>query len=166
MERSRTITWQDPMEGAQKAMQMSGIDYLQSMTDGQIPLPPLLFTLDFKPVGFEKGQAIFSFEPQEFHYNPIGSVHGGVISAILDSAMGCTIHSVLEAGTRYTTLELKVNFIKAITIKTGKLQAIGKIIHSGKSTALVEAQLIDANGTLYAHAVSTCMILKPTDNAK
>ena len=166
MERSKTITWQDPMVGAQKAMQMNGIDYLQAMTDGQIPLPPLLFTLDFKAVGFEKGQAIFSFEPQEFHYNPIGSVHGGVISAILDSAMGCTIHSVLEAGTGYTTLELKVNFIKAITIKTGKLQAIGKIIHSGKSTALVEAQLIDANGTLYAHAVSTCMILKPAGNAK
>jgi len=166
MERSKTITWQDPMVGAQKAMQMNGIDYLQAMTDGQIPLPPLLFTLDFKAVGFEKGQAIFSFEPQEFHYNPIGSVHGGVISAILDSAMGCTIHSVLEAGTGYTTLELKVNFIKAITIKTGKLQAIGKIIHNGKSTALVEAQLIDANGTLYAHAVSTCMILKPAGNAK
>jgi len=160
MERSRTITWKDPMEGAGKAMTMSGLDYLQAMTDGEIALPPLLHTLDFAAEHFEKGEAIFSFEPQEFHYNPIGSVHGGVISAILDSAMGCTLHSTLEVGVGYTTLELKVNFLKGVTIKTGKLQAVGKVIHAGRSTALVEAQLIDRNGTVYAHAVSTCMIIR------
>jgi uncharacterized protein (TIGR00369 family) len=160
MERTKTIHWQDPMEGAAKAMQMSGLEYLQAMGDGKIPFPPILHTLDFKVDSAEKGQAIFSFEPQEFHYNPIGAVHGGVISAILDSAMGCTLHSILPAGTGYTTLELKVNFLKAITIKTGVLRAIGKIINSGSRTALVEAQLLDSNNKLYAHAVSTCMILK------
>jgi len=160
MKRTRIISWEDPAEGAQKATLMSGLDYLQAMNDGTTSLPPLLFTLDFKAVSFESGQAIFSFEPQEFHYNPIGSVHGGVISAILDSAMSCSLHATLEKGIAYTTLELKVNFLKVITIKTGKIQAIGKVIYAGKSTALVEAQLIDANGTLYAHAVSTCMILR------
>ena len=158
--RERTFQWENPMEGAKQALQMDGLDYLQAMTDGKIPLPPLLHTLDFKTNHLEKGQVIFAFEPHEFHYNPIGSVHGGVISAILDSAMGCTLHSILEAGTGYTTLELKVNFLKAITIKTGELRAIGKIIHSGGRTALVEAQLIDKDNTIYAHGVSTCLILK------
>ncbi|HLP19602.1 MAG TPA: PaaI family thioesterase, partial [Chitinophagales bacterium] len=100
------------------------------------------------------------FTPQEFHYNPIGTVHGGVISAILDSAMGCSLHTLLEAGTGYTTLELKVNFIKAITIQTGPVRAIGKVINQGGRTALTEAKLVDANGKLLAHATSTCLILQ------
>ena len=159
MERTRTITWQDPTEGARKAMEISGMDYLAAMADGAIPMPPILHTLDFKANSFEKGQAIFAFVPQEFHYNPIGSVHGGVITAILDSAMGCSLQSLLPAGTGYTTLELKVNFLKAVTIGTGELSAVGKVIHHGSRTALVEAQLKDESGKIYAHAVSTCMIL-------
>ncbi|MDR3680181.1 MAG: PaaI family thioesterase [Flavipsychrobacter sp.] len=159
MERTRTFTWQDPMPGAAKAMHMSGLEYLNAMSEGKIGLPPLLYTMDFTVEHEERGQAIFSFRPQEFHYNPIGTVHGGVITAILDSAMGCSLHSTLPAGTGYTTLELKVNFLKAVTIKTGELKAIGKIIHAGSRTSLIEAQLIDKAGTVYAHAVSTCMIL-------
>ena len=159
-ERTRTFTWDDPMKGAMEATQMSGYDYLQAMGDGKIPLPPILHTLDFKVNHLEKGIVIFSFEPQEFHYNPIGSVHGGVITAILDSAMGCSLHSLLDAGVGYTTLELKVNFLKAVNIKTGLLKAVGKVINAGSRSALVEAQLIDESGKIYAHAVSTCMILK------
>ena len=159
-ERTRTFTWEDPMKGAMEATQMSGYDYLQAMGDGKIPLPPILHTLDFKVNHLEKGVVIFSFEPQEFHYNPIGSVHGGVITAILDSAMGCSLHSLLDAGVGYTTLELKVNFLKAVNTKTGLLKAVGKVINAGSRSALVEAQLIDESGKIYAHAVSTCMILK------
>jgi len=159
-ERTRTFTWEDPMKGAMEATQMSGYDYLQAMGEGKIPLPPILHTLDFKVNHLEKGGVIFSFEPQEFHYNPIGSVHGGVITAILDSAMGCSLHSLLDAGVGYTTLELKVNFLKAVNTKTGLLKAVGKVIHAGSRSALVEAQLIDESGKIYAHAVSTCMILK------
>ena len=160
MERSKTITWDDPMAGAKKAMTMTGLEYLQAMGEGKIPYPPLMHTLDMKAVHLEKGKVTFAFTPQEFHYNPIGSVHGGVITAILDSAMGCTLQSVLDAGVGYTTLELKVNFIKSVSTKNGELRATGKIIHAGSRTALTEAQLTDENGTLYAHAVSTCMILK------
>lgn len=160
LHRERTFQWDNPLEGAKQALQMSGLEYLQAMGDGKIPFPPLLHTLDFKPTHLEKGKVIFSFQPQEFHYNPIGGVHGGVISAILDSAMGCTLHSILEAGSGYTTLELKVNFLKAVTTKIEELHAVGKIIHAGGRTALVEAQLIDKDNTVYAHGVSTCLILK------
>ena len=162
--RSRTIQWEDPLRGATEAKGMSGFDYLKSMSDGGLPLPPLLYTLDFKVESLERGQAIFSFEPQEFHYNPIGTVHGGVISAILDSAMGCSLHSLLPAGTGYTTLELKVNFLKSITIRTGLLKAVGKVIYSGSKTALTEAQLIDSTGTIYAHGLSTCLIFNNIHN--
>lgn len=160
MERTKTISWQDPSEGVGQIHKMSGLDFFQAISDGKIPFPPLLHTLDFKVASIIKGEAIFSFQPQEFHYNTLGTVHGGVISAILDSAMGCSLHSLLPAGTGYTTLELKVNFLKSITIKTGELIATGKVIHAGSRTALVEAQLTSNSNTIYAHATSTCLIIK------
>ncbi len=154
------ISWDDPATGAAEAINMTGYDYLQAMLNGNLPVPPVLMTLDLQAVSFEKGAAVFSFIPQEFHYNPIGSVHGGVITAILDSAMGCSLQSLLPAGTGYTTLDLKINFLKAITLKSGRLTASGKIIHAGSRTALVEAQLTDEAGKVYAHGLSTCMILR------
>jgi len=160
MKRTKEITWEDPLKGALEATKMDGIAYLQAMSDHQFPLPPLLYTLDFSVTEIEKGNVVFEFTPQEFHYNPIGTVHGGVITAILDSAMGCSVHSLLPAGRGYTTLELKVNFLKTVTIKTGKLKTRAKVINLGGRTALVEAQLLDENNTVYAHAVSTCLILK------
>ena len=166
MKRERTYQWEDPMQGASEGGAMSGYDYLRAMTDGKLPLPPLLHTLDFKVGSLDKGIVSFEFEPQEFHYNPLGTVHGGVITAILDSAMGCSVHSLLPAGTFYTTLELKVNFLKPITIKSGTLKATGKVINLGSRTALVEAQLTGSNGTIYAHAVSTCMLIQQSSNSK
>lgn len=160
MIRTRIINWNDPIEGAKEALTISGIEYLQAMSDQKFPLPPLLYTLDFSVTTIESGNVVFEFTPQEFHYNPIGTVHGGVISAILDSAMGCSVHSLLPAGKGYTMLELKVNFLKAITVETGKLRTIAKVINLGGRTALVEAQLINEQNTIYAHAVSTCLILK------
>lgn len=157
--RERTFSWGDPLTGAREAQGMAGIDYLQAMADGKLPLPPLMHTLDFGVWSIARGEVAFAFTPQEFHYNPIGSVHGGVISAILDSAMGCSLHSLLAPGEGYTTLELKVNFLKAVTSQRGRLRAVGKVINLGKRTALTEAQLVDDAGTLYAHGVSTCMIL-------
>jgi uncharacterized protein (TIGR00369 family) len=160
MKRTKTIKWQDPMESIDLLQKMSGLDYLQAINTGKIPYPPLANTLDFKAPHVETGKAIFSFQPQEFHYNPLGTVHGGVISAILDSAMGCALHTLLPAGTGYITVELKVNFLKAITIQSGELRAIGNIIHVGSRTALTEGKLIDDNDTIYAFATSTCLIMK------
>lgn len=160
MKRTRTIAWDDPTKGAREARSLSGFDYLQAMQNGSLPLPPILHTLDMHVEEIERGSVSFRFTPQEFHYNPIGTVHGGVITTILDSAMGCSVHSLLDAGTGYTTLELKVNFLKAITTKQAQLKAIGRVIHNGSRTALAEAQLVDEYNTIYAHAVSTCLILK------
>jgi uncharacterized protein (TIGR00369 family) len=159
VKRERAFTWDNPLDGAAKAMQMAGLEYLNAMMVGSIPFPPLMRALDFAVDSIEKGSVTFAFTPQEFHYNPIGSVHGGVITAILDSAMGCSIHSLLPAGTGYTTLEIKVNFLKAVSVKSGLLKATGKIIHAGNRTALVEAQLTGSDGAVYAHAVSTCLIM-------
>jgi uncharacterized protein (TIGR00369 family) len=160
MKRTRNIEWNDPMEGFQLGQKLSGLAYQKAIQEGLIPLPPLLQTLDFEVGSLEKGKVAFTFQPQEFHYNPIGAVHGGVITAILDSAMGCAVHSTLAAEVGYTTLELKVNFLRAVTLKQGELKAIGKVIHAGKRIAMAEAQLVDTNNVIYAHAVSTCMILQ------
>src|SRR5882757_3886528 len=116
LKRERTFSWSDPLESAAQAPQMTGIAFLQAIINGSIPVPPILQTLDIQLGVIEKDHVTFTFQPQEFHYNPIGMVHGGVITTILDSAMGCSLHSTLPAGTGYTTLELKVNFLKAVSI--------------------------------------------------
>ncbi len=158
--RSRTYEWEDPASLATHAIKENGLEFLVKMTNGELPLPPLIHTLDFEVSSIQPGRAEFTFHPQEFHYNPLGTVHGGVITAILDSALGCTLHSLLPAGAGYTTVEIKVNFLKAISIKTGEMRAVGSLINQGNRTALLEARLTDANGKLYAYATSTCMILK------
>ena len=159
-QRERTYSWEDPLQTAEQALQMPGIDFLQAIINGNIPAPPVMHTLDIKLGTLQTGLVTFSFTPQEFHYNPIGTVHGGVITTILDSAMGCALHSTLPQGTGYTTLELKVNFLKAVNTKTGVLTATGKLIQSGSRVALTEAQLTDEAGNIYAHATSTCMLLR------
>lgn len=157
-ERKRTHQWADPVELAEIAKRMSGYEFLNGIIKGEIPQAPIVETLQMYPAHLEKGKVVFEFEPKEYHYNPIGVVHGGVTTTLLDTAMGCALHSTLEHGKAYTTLELKVNFLRGITEKTGKLKAEGRIIHAGRTTALVEADLKDDKGTIYAHAVSTCMI--------
>jgi len=157
-ERKRSHEWSDPEELVKQASTMTGIDFLEGIVKGEIPPPPIAKTLEFYPLHIEKGSVEFEFEPQEFHYNPLGTVHGGVISTLLDTVMGCSLQSVLAAGVAYTTLELKVNFLKAVTVKSGMLKSKGKIIHLGRTTALLEADLRDDAGNIYAHAVSTCML--------
>jgi len=140
---------------------MSGLDYLRAMATGQMPQPPIAKLLGFGIASVERGCVTFEMDAAEYHYNPIGSVHGGVISTLLDSAMGCTVQTLLEPGYAYTTLELKVNFLRAVTKQTGHLQCVGTIVHSGSRVALAQARLIDNAGTLYAHGTSTCLIFAP-----
>jgi uncharacterized protein (TIGR00369 family) len=158
--RERTFTWSDPIASAKTAQTMSGLDYLKAMERGELPRPPIVDALDLGKIKVEQGQVTFEFIPKEYHYNPIGSVHGGVISTVLDSAMGCTLHSLVPQGTVYTTLELKVNFLRAITLQSGRLFCAGKVIHYGSKTALLEAQIVDNEGKVYAHGVSTCLLMK------
>lgn len=159
--RTRTATWDDPRISASAARTMSGRAFLEAMVRGEVPAPPVMRLLNAGFYELDEGRVVFTLEPAEYHYNPIGSVHGGVISTFCDSAMGCAIQSTLPAGVGYTTLELKVNFLRAITVETGPLRCEGKIIHVGGRVATAEALLTDAEGRLYAHATSTCMIFRP-----
>jgi uncharacterized protein (TIGR00369 family) len=157
--RSRTYTWEDPMPSAEAGRSMSGIEYLRAIRDGRIPAPPFALTLDMRLVEVEEGHALFECEPAEYHYNPIGVVHGGLAATLLDSAMGCAVQSLLPAGTGYTTLEIKVNFVRALTSTTGTARAEGWIVNQGRRVAVAEARITDASGKLYAHGTTTCLIL-------
>jgi uncharacterized protein (TIGR00369 family) len=112
-------------------------------------------------VEVEEGRAIFEGEPTEYHYNPIGVVHGGLAATLLDSAMGCAVHSMLPVGVGYTTLEIKVNYLRALTSETGTVRAEGRVIKVGGRVAVAEGRITDAAGNLYAHSTTTCLILRP-----
>ena len=160
-ERTRTITWDDPMIGAQLAKTMSGLEYLQAMIDGKIPLPPITQTLGFRLAEVGEGRAVFTCEPSEFHYNPIGTVHGGLAATLLDSAMGVAVHSLLPQGAGYTTVELKVNLIRPMSSTTGLVRAEAEIVNAGRSIAIAQGRIVDSAGKLYAHSTTTCMIFRP-----
>lgn len=138
----------------------SGMEFLQQIWDGQLPSVPIGETLDFVPVEGEPGRIVFQGTPGPRHYNPLGSVHGGYFCTLLDSAVGCAVHSMLPQGVGYTTLELKVNLIRALTVKTGPVRAEGKVIQVGSQVGIAEGRIVDVDGKLYAHATTTCLIFK------
>lgn len=157
--RTRTVTWEDPMAGARAAPSMAGIEYLRAIRDGRYPPPPIARTLGYSIDEVEDGRVTFVIEAGEHLYNPIGMVHGGVASTLLDSAMACAIHTKLPVGTAYTTVELKINFIRAITSTSGKLTCEGRIINVGRRVGLAEGTVKNAAGTLFAHGTTTCLIM-------
>ncbi|HEX5726222.1 MAG TPA: PaaI family thioesterase [Longimicrobiaceae bacterium] len=158
--RTRTITWDDPMIGARAARGMTGLEYLRAIQRGDLPRPPIAWSLDFTLESVEEGRVVFGMTPGEHHYNPIGVVHGGVAATLLDSAMGSAVHATLPAGVGYATVELKVNLLRAVTLDTGPVRAEGTVLHAGRRTALTEGRLTDAAGRLLAHATSTCLIVR------
>jgi len=135
-----------------------GLGFLQALLRGELPYPPITETLNFIPVEVERGRVVVQGTPLFAHYNPLGSVHGGWYCAVLDTAVGCAVHSTLPKGKGYTTLELKVNMIRPLTDRTGPVRAEGRIIHAGNQTAVAEATLFDSSGKLYASATTTCLI--------
>jgi uncharacterized protein (TIGR00369 family) len=141
------------------AKTMAGLDLLTAIMVGTLPAPPIQQALDFRLVKVERGYTAFAGNPKFEYYNPVGSVHGGYTAALLDSCMACAVHSMLEAGSSYTTLEVKINYVRAITTETGGIRAEGKVIHLGKRIATAEGRLIDSAGRLYAHGTTTCLIL-------
>jgi uncharacterized protein (TIGR00369 family) len=160
-QRQRRYEWQDPAIAAAAAPQMAGIDFFRALLDGTLPIPPIAATLGFTMVSADPGRVVFEFTPAEFQYNPIGSVHGGVYAVMCDSACGCAVHSMLPKGAYYTSQDLSTKFLRAITTSTGPLQCEGTVIHLGSRTALAQARLTDAQGKLYAHATSSCLIFRP-----
>jgi uncharacterized protein (TIGR00369 family) len=137
---------------------MSGMDVFTAIFAGELPPPPMGDTLDFVPVHVVAGTATFQGRPQARHFNPMGTVHGGWFATLLDSAVGCAVHSTLAAGKAYTTLELKVNMVRALTDRVPMVRAEGKVIHTGRQVATAEGRLVGPDGTLYAHATTTCLI--------
>lgn len=137
----------------------SGLEFLRDVFSGALPHPPIGDTLDFLPIHAEAGRVVFQGTPSAAHYNPIGSVHGGWAATLLDSCVGCAVQSTLPRGKGYTTLELKVNYVRALSPQTGPVRAEGWVIHPGSRVATAEGRLTDAAGRLYAHASTTCMIM-------
>ena len=158
-ERTRTYSWADPLAALAEAARLSGLDAMQKIMSGELPPPPIADTLDFRLAEVDRGRVVFECEPAEFHYNPIGVVHAGLAMTLLDSAMGCAFVSTIEAGVAWTTLELKANFTRALTMDTGTVRCTGTVVHPGRTVATTEARIEDAQGRLCAHATSTILVL-------
>ena len=159
--RHREVSWEDPLVSAAQALDLSGLDFLRGIIVGRIPPPPIAVLFGMSILAAEPGQVTFGLDVGEHLYNPIGSVHGGVFCTLLDSAMGCAVHSSLDRGQAYTTLELKVNIVKALTVKTPSVVATGQVISAGRRVVTASGQITGPDGTLYAHATTTCLVLAP-----
>ncbi|BCY13715.1 PaaI family thioesterase [Actinoplanes sp. L3-i22] len=158
--RERTFTWTDPAEHAKLFVERSGLDVLRAMAAGEIPPPPIMQLISGDRLQVEPGSVTITLTPQEFHYNPIGTVHGGVIATLLDTAAACSVQTTLPAGIGYTSMDLNVKFLRPVTIDTGLITCTGTVLQQGRRTALAEARLTDARGKLIAHATSTCLIFE------
>jgi uncharacterized protein (TIGR00369 family) len=158
--RTRTFGWTDPAEHASQIGRRSGLELLQAMSAGDFPAPPIMHLIDALGMRVEEGSVTLELDPQEFHYNPLGTVHGGVLSTLLDTAAACSVHSTLPAGAGYTSMDLNVKFLRPATIASGRLTCTGNVMQRGRRTALAEARITDAAGRLIAHATSSCMIFE------
>ena len=156
---SRTFTWATPGQGdLSRLLGLDGLGQLQAMVTGEMPHPPIMDTLGMTDLRAERGRVVVEMPAASFHYNPLGGVHGGVISTLLDTAAGCAVHSTMAVGELYTSLDLTVKFLRPVTIESGLLTCEGTVIQRGRRTALAQAQLSDEAGRLVAHATSSCMI--------
>lgn len=160
-QQTKIISWVDPRPQAEKALTMSGIDYLRAIRDGEIPGAPIASHINLEMVSVEPGVVEMAATPDESHYNPIGSVHGGFFATLLDSVCGCAVQTTLPAGTAYTSLDLNVSFLRSITTETGRVVATGRVTKPGSRAAFVEADIKDATGRLLATATSTCLVFTP-----
>lgn len=158
--RERTVIWRDPKPMSEAAHRMAGLEFLQAVVAGQFRAP-IQDTLEMDLIEVENGRAVWQLAPQEFHYNPAGTLHGGVFTALLDSAMACAVWSTLPAGHGWTTMELKIGLLRAVTAQSGVLTCEGKTIAVGQRSAAAEAKILDASGRLCAYASTTCMIFRP-----
>ncbi|MFB8027856.1 PaaI family thioesterase [Streptomyces sp. NPDC056465] len=158
MGRTRTYQWEDPAPTAAAVGRSSGLDFLRDIREGRLAPAPVSEAVGFELDEVEKGRVVFTLVPGEEHYNPIGSMHGGIYATLLDSAAGCAVQSTLPPGMAYTSLDLTVKFLRRVTVDTGTVRAIGTVVSAGRQTALAQAQLVDATGRVLAHATSTCML--------
>jgi uncharacterized protein (TIGR00369 family) len=160
-QRTRTFSWEDPAAAAGAALELSGLEAMRAIMDGSLPPPPIAQLLGFTIIEAEHGRAVFAMEPAEWMFNPIGSVHGGIAATLLDSCMGCAVHTTLDAGVGYTTADLQVRYIRAMGAATGRVLAEGRVVHGGRRTATAEGRLfVESSEKLIAHATTGCVILR------
>jgi uncharacterized protein (TIGR00369 family) len=160
-ERTRQVTWTDPMPPVASLRKMSGLDFLQGMVDGLVPPPPIAASLGFEIGSVSPGRAEFRLEPQEFHFNPLGLVHGGVLCTVLDTVVGCAVHTTLEAGWGYTSIDLNVTYLRPVTLTTGMLTAVGTVTKGGRRVSFASGEIVDASGAIIATATSSLLMFEP-----
>jgi uncharacterized protein (TIGR00369 family) len=158
--RRRELIWQDPVATAAEGATMTGMEYMSAIVSGQMPPPPIAVTMQLRPIELEEGRVIFEGTPGEEHYNPIGVVHGGYAATLLDSALGCAVHTTLPAGVGYTSLGLEAKYVRPITRDTGRVLCEATVLYRGRKQATAEATLTaEDSGKLLASGTATCMIL-------
>ena len=159
-QRSRTFSWQDPATLAAAAAQMSGTEFFEQLAAGSLAPPPIAEALDFTVIEAEPGRSMFALEPAEWMFNAIGSVHGGVAATVLDSCMGCAVHTTLPRGSRYTTTDLQVRYLRGMDADTGRVLAEGTVVHVGRRQATAEGRMfVESTGKLVATGTTGCIVL-------
>ena len=166
LRRERTITWQDPGIIAKAGKTMSGLEIIKAIKAGELPPPPISELIGMWVAEASEGRVVFAIEPAEYHYSPLGMVHGGIAATLLDSAMGLAVVSMLPAANFFTTLELKVNYVRPIMDKTGIMYCEGKIIHMGSRVSTAEGRMTDAAGKLYVHGTTTCLVIRSESHSE
>ena len=158
-ERSRTIAWVDPLGAAARAKGMTGLEFVRALIDGSIPAPPIVALMKMSAVSAELGTVTFTCDPDESMYNPIGTVHGGLVCTLLDTVLGCAVQTTLPRGQGYTSLELKVSYLRQVLADTGTLTAVGTVTRPGRRAAFAEGKVVDPNGKLVATASSSFLVV-------
>jgi uncharacterized protein (TIGR00369 family) len=156
--RVRTIRWHDPAIAFDAMRRMTGLEFLRAAQRGEVPVAPISALVGYRFIEVEEGRVVVAFEPAEYHYNPLLIAHGGIAATLLDTAMACAMQTLMPVGIGFTTLEIKVNYLRPITIGAGELRAEGRVINVGRRVGVAEGRITDASGKLYAHATTTCLV--------
>jgi uncharacterized protein (TIGR00369 family) len=160
-ERTRTIHWAKPAEGRRDASRTSGLEYLQSIVRGELPSPPVACLVGYRIKTVEEKKAVFELTPEEYHYNPFSTVHGGMLTTLMDSAITASVLTMLPKGKACATMEIKVNFIRPVSAKTGVISCEATLVHASSRIATSRAEIRDSKGKLYAQGLGTCAIFSP-----
>lgn len=156
--REKTIAWHDVDEALAAMPTLAGLEYLQKMASGELPAAPIAAHMEMDLIDVQHGLVTFTCQPDDSHYNPIGMVHGGLVCTVLDSALGCATHSTLPAGLGYTSIEIKVNYLRPVTSDSGPLRCAGRVIKPGRRVAFAEAEVVDAAGKVVATASGSLLV--------
>lgn len=159
--RSKTVEWEDPDAGARRGAEVSGLEHMRAMAAGEVPPPPMAVLMGMRLVEVAEGSVLFRCLPDESHYNTLGTVHGGLVCTLLDSALGCAVQTTMPAGVGYTSIDIAVSYLRPLTRDTGEVTCEGRVVKSGRRVAFAEGRVLDAAGRVLATATSSLLVLTP-----